>query len=369
MTTYFIRRLLLTIPTFIGVTLVVFMITRIVPGGPLERRIMEIQRASAAEGRGGGSTIVDATEVIPKSALEELKKQFNLDKPAPVAYLIWLRDLAKLDLGRSYYYREPVWDMVVQRFPISMTFGLTGFILSYLVCIPLGIYKALKHGSAFDFISSAIVFIGYSIPGWTMGLLLLLFLASGRFADVLPLGGVRSTEFDELPSIVRSLEDEDQVKDEFGTFQWDKMGFLSRALDKGNHMLLPVFCYMLGGFATYTVLMKNSLMENLGQDYVRTGFAKGLTERRVVFVHTLRNSLIPLATGLGHALSVIMAGSFLIEVTFNIDGLGYLGYNAIVQRDYAVVLGILVINTLLTLFGNIFSDILYAVIDPRIRFD
>ena len=369
MTAYFIRRLLLTVPTFVGVTLVVFMITRIVPGGPLERRIMEIQRANAAEGRGGGSTIVDSTEMIPKSALEELKKTFNLDKPAPIAYLIWLKNLVQLDLGRSFYYREPVWDMIVQRFPISLTFGLTGFILSYLVCIPLGIYKALKHGSAFDFISSAIVFVGYSIPGWTMGLLLLLFLASGRFADVMPLGGVRSTDFDELPSLVMALEDEDEVEDEFGTFQWERMGVLSKAIDSGYHMLLPVFCYMLGGFATYTVLMKNSLMENLGQDYVRTGFAKGLTERRVVFVHTLRNSLIPLATGLGHALSVIMAGSYLIEFVFNIDGLGYLGYNAVVQRDYAVVMGILVINTLLTLFGNIFSDMLYAVIDPRIRFD
>ena len=165
------------------------------------------------------------------------------------------------------------------------------------------------------------------------------------------------------------MEDRDEVSDEFGSFEWERLSPLSKAIDTGYHMVLPVFCYMLGGFATLTVLMKNALMENLGQDYVRTGFAKGLTERRVVFVHTLRNSLIPLATGLGHALSLIMAGSYLIEFVFNIDGLGYLGFNAIVQRDYAVVMGILVINTLLTLFGNIFSDVLYAVIDPRIRFD
>jgi microcin C transport system permease protein len=325
--------------------------------------------ANAAEGRGGGTTVVDATEMIPQSALDELKKTFDLDKPAHLAYLAWLKRLVRLDLGESFYYQEPVWRMIVQRFPVSLTFGLTGFLLSYLVCIPLGIYKALRHGTTFDFISSAVVFIGYSIPGWAMGVLLLLYLASGRFVDVLPLGGARSTTFDELPAVVRSLEIEELVEDEFGTFYWERMGTLSKILDAGYHMVLPVFCYMLSGFATLTVLMKNSLMENLGQDYVRTAFAKGLTERRVVFLHTLRNSLIPLATGLGHALALLMAGSYLIEFVFNIDGLGYLGYNAVVQRDYAVVMGILVINTLLTLFGNIFSDMLYATIDPRIRFD
>ena len=368
MTTYFIRRILLTIPTFIGVTLIVFMITRIVPGGPLERRIMELRQASATQG-GSSTSIVDSTTMIPKTALDELKKTFNLDKPAYVAYTIWLKNVFQLDLGRSFFYKEPVWEMITSRFPISLTFGLTGFILSYLVCIPLGIYKALKHGTPFDFVSSAIVFIGYSIPGWAMGVLLLLFLASGRFVDVMPLGGIRSSSFDELPKMVQSWEEAEQVSDEFGSFQWEKLSPMSKFVDTVYHMILPVFCYMLSGFATLTVLMKNALMENLGQDYVRTGFAKGLSERRVIFVHTLRNSLIPLATGLGHALSLIMAGSYLIEFVFNIDGLGYLGFTAIVQRDYAVVMGILVINTMLTLFGNIFSDVLYALIDPRIRFD
>ena len=368
MAAYFIRRILLTIPTFIGVTLIVFMVTRIVPGGPLERRIMELRQASAAQG-GSSTSIVDSTTMIPKTALNELKKTFNLDKPAYVAYTIWLKNVFQLDLGRSFFYKEPVWEMITSRFPISLTFGLTGFILSYLVCIPLGIYKALKHGTPFDFVSSAIVFIGYSIPGWAMGVLLLLFLASGRFVDVMPLGGIRSSSFDELPKMVQSSEEVEGVSDEFGTFQWERLTPISKFVDIVYHMILPVFCYMLSGFATLTVLMKNALMENLGQDYVRTGFAKGLSERRVIFMHTLRNSLIPLATGLGHALSLIMAGSYLIEFVFNIDGLGSLGFNAIVQRDYAVVMGILVINTMLTLFGNIFSDVLYALIDPRIRFD
>lgn len=368
MTTYFIRRLLLTIPTLLGVTFIVFMITRVVPGGPLERRIMEYRMANNAEG-GGASTIVDATASIPESALEELKKQYHLDKSAPVAYGLWLRDLARLDLGDSFYYKEPVWKMITERFPVSLTFGLTGFILAYLVCIPLGILKALKHGSKFDFVSSAIVFIGYSIPGFAMGVLLLLLLASGRFATVFPLGGVRSTSWDELPALAKMLEDEDTVKDEWGAFQYDKIGTVTAIVDRIHHMFLPVFCYMLGGFASLTILMKNSLMENLGKDYVRTAYAKGLGWKRVTFLHTLRNSMIPLATGLGHALGLIMAGSYLIEMVFNIDGIGYLGFNSIVQRDYAVVMGILVVNTLLTLFGNIFSDVLYAMIDPRIRFN
>jgi microcin C transport system permease protein len=371
MTAYFLRRLLLIVPTFIGVTIIAFMITRIVPGGPLEREIMKFRMAAAmGEGdSGGSSTVYDPTTEIPPSAIEELKKTFNLDKPVHVAYFLWLRNVARFDLGESFYYKEPVWDMVVQRFPVSLVFGLTGFTLAYLVCIPLGIAKALRHGSPFDFISSAIVFVGYSIPGWAIGVLLLLFLASGRFADVFPLGGIRSTEYSSLPAVVQRWEPEEEVTDEFGQFEWEKMSLFSRIVDRAYYMALPVFCYMMGSFATLTVLMKNSLLENLGQDYVRTAFAKGLSSRRVIYVHTLRNSLIPLATGLGHALGLIMAGSYLIEFVFNIDGIGYMGYNAIVQRDYAIVMGVLVINTLLLLLGNIFSDVLYALIDPRIRFE
>lgn len=369
MTTYFIRRFLLIIPTFIGVTMLAFMITRIVPGGPVERRIMELRQASASEEGGGGvSTVVDPTEDIPPSALKELKKQYNLDKPTHVAYFLWLKDVATFNLGKSFYYHEPVWDLIVQRFPVSLVFGITGFTLSYLVCVPLGIFKALRHGSKFDFITSSIVFIGYSIPGWALGVLLLLYLATGKYFDVFPLGDIRTSDYDSLPSLVKWMETEDLTRDEFGAFQWDRMLPISQLTDRIYHMFLPVCCYMIGSFATLTVLTKNSLMENLGQDYVRTAFAKGLPERRVIFVHTLRNSLIPLATGLGHALAVLMAGSYLIELVFNIDGIGYMGYTAIVQRDYAIVMGVLVVNTALMLTGNIFSDMLYALIDPRIRF-
>ena len=372
MTAYFVRRFLLVVPTFLGVTIIAFMITRLVPGGPLEREIMQMRRGAAAgggEAGAAGTSVIDPTSQIPERSLEELKKQFDLDKPGYIAYFLWLKKVCTLDLGRSYASREPVWDLIRQRFPISLSFGLTGFVLAYLISIPLGIAKALRHGGPFDFASSAVVFVGYSIPGWAIGSLLLVFFASGRFYDVFPLGDIRTGSYDDLPRVVKMIDDRDDVSDEFGTFEWSRLSTLSKALDRGYHMLLPVFCYLMGSFATLTMITKNSLMENLGQDYVRTAFAKGLSPRRVIFLHTLRNSLIPLATGLGAAVGVVMAGSYLIEVVFNIDGIGYLGYNAIVGRDYTVVMGILAINTVLILVGNIFSDILYALIDPRIRFE
>jgi len=371
MTAYFIRRLLLVIPTFIGVTVIAFTITRLVPGGPLERQIMRFRQAQAAGEGGalGGGGLVDPTNQISEAALAEMKKAFDLDKPGYVAYFQWVKRLLTLDLGRSYRYRKPVWELISGRFPISLTFGLSGFLLAYLISIPLGIFKALHHGTPFDFASSAVVFIGYSIPGWALGALLLAFLASGRFWNVFPLGDIKTGSYADLPSLVRMIDDEESVSDEFGSFDWNKLSLTSQIIDRAYHMALPVLCYMMASFATLTILTKNSLMESLGQDYVRTAFAKGLAPSRVIFLHALRNSLIPLATGLGHAISALMAGSYLIEWVFNIDGIGYLGYTSIVSRDYTVVMGILAINTLLILVGNILSDVLYAVIDPRIRFE
>jgi len=344
MGTYFLRRFLLMIPTFLGITILVFTIMQFVPGGPIEQAVMKMRMAAASEG-GAGAALggADVSLEMPTESLAELKKQFRFDKPIPVRYLLWLNDLLHLNLGKSYKYNEPVWDVIRSRFPVSIYFGLIGFVLSYLVCIPLGVWKALRHGSRFDFATSTIVFIGYSIPGFALGAMLLVLLGGGSFWDVFPLGGFRSEN-------------------------WAALGPLDKALDQLHHTFLPVLCYMVGGFATLTVLMKNSLLENLGQDYVRTAFAKGLSERRVVFLHAMRNSLIPIATGLGHAISLVMAGSYLIERVFNINGIGYLGFDAVVERDYAVVMGILVINTGLTLAGNILSDVFYVLIDPRIRF-
>ena len=341
MTAYFIRRLLLIIPTFLGITLAVFLIMHFVPGGPVEREIMRLRMGSASEGgvSGGGRAGMD----LPAEAIEQIRQYYGFDKTVHVRYGLWLWNLAHLNLGNSYVYQDPVWDVIKSRFPISLTLGLTGFLLSYLVCVPLGVLKAVKHGSKFDLISSGLVFMGYAVPGWALGTALLVLFGGGSFWSVFPLGGFRSDN-------------------------WEYLSFWGKVADQANHMILPVACYMIGGFATLTILTKNSLMESMSQDYVRTAFAKGLHKRRVIFVHALRNSLIPITTGLGHVFSLVLAGSFLIEKVFNIDGMGYLGYTSILQRDYPVALGILVISSVLMLIGNIISDIIYANADPRIRF-
>ncbi len=344
MTAYFIRRLLLIIPTFIGITMAVFVVMQFVPGGPVERQIMRYQMAAMTEGGGGGISVSGrGSNALPEEQIEEIRRYYGFDKPVYVRYGKWLWNVLHLDLGTSYIYQDPVWDVIKSRFPISIFLGLTGFVLSYLVCIPLGVIKAVRHGSRFDFVTSVIVFLGYAVPGWALGTALLVLFGGGSFWALFPLGGFRPDN-------------------------WEYLSTWGKITGQLYHMALPVFCYMVGAFATETILTKNSLMENLGQDYVRTAFAKGLSERRVIFVHALRNSLIPLVTGLGNAISLILAGSFLIERVFNIDGMGYLGYTAILQRDYPVALGILVIGSLLMLIGNILSDIIYALVDPRIRF-
>lgn len=343
MTGYFIRRILLIIPTLLGITMVVFLVMQFVPGGPVERQLLRYRMAASEGGIGGSASTAGSRTEIPPEALEQMKKFYGFDKPPLTRYLLWLGNLLKLDLGTSYVYQDPVWDVIKSRFPISVFLGLTGFFLSYLVCIPLGVLKAIRHGSKFDFLSSVIVFLGYSVPGWALGTALLVLFGGGSFWSIFPLGGFRPGN-------------------------WEYLGFFQKIFAQMHYMALPVFCYMIGSFATLTILMKNSLLENLGQDYVRTAFAKGLDEKRVIFVHALRNSLIPLATGLGHAISLILAGSFLIERVFNIDGMGYLGYQSIITRDYPVALGILVISSFLMLIGNILSDIIYVIVDPRIRF-
>tara|TARA_Y100001970_G_scaffold148505_1_gene182418 strand:- start:9826 stop:11190 length:1365 start_codon:yes stop_codon:yes gene_type:complete len=242
-------------------------------------------------------------------------------------------------LGYSEKKGKDVSTLIGERLHISAFFGLTGLILGYLVCIPLGIWKAINNGSRFDIMSSIIVFIGYSIPGYILGIVLLVYFGGEYF----PLHGWRSPNFSEL-------------------------SFLGKVKDQLHHAFLPMVCYMIGSFATLTVLMKNSLLENLSQDYVRTAFAKGLSEKRVIFKHAVRNSLIPLATGIGGIIGVFLAGSYLIEKTFGIDGFGLLGFNALVDRDYDIMMGTLVIGVVIRLLGNLISDLTYALVDPRIRF-
>ena len=240
---------------------------------------------------------------------------------------------------------QPVTEVMAPRFKVSLFFGLTGIIISYLVCIPLGIRKALQHGSFFDFGTSVTIFIAYSIPGWALGGVLLVIFGGGSFWDVFPLGGFRS------PSEI-----------------WETLSPIQKIFDQIHHMILPIIAWTIGSFATMTVLMKNSLLENLSQDYVRTAFAKGLTEKRVIWLHAMRNSLIPIASGIGHILGIVIAGSYFIERMFNIDGFGKLAYEAVLARDYPITLGFLVIVVGIRLIGNIISDLALATVDPRIRF-
>lgn len=343
MTAYFLRRLLLIPLTFVAITLMVYAILRVVPGGPIEQAQLQIKMAAMSEGGAAGPANEAAELQIPAAAMEELKKYYHLDKSIPEGYARWLWGIVRLDFGKSYVYNEPVLDVIISKFPISIYFGLIGYFMSWVICVPLGVTKAIRHKSAYDTATSVLVFLGYSIPGFVACLVMMVLFGGGSFFDVVPLGGFRSEN-------------------------WAQLSFFGKVADQLHHTIVPIIGYIMGGFATMTVLMKNSLLDNLGADYVRTAFAKGLSERRVIFVHAMRNSLIPLTVGIGHALGLLFAGSFLIEKTCNIPGMGLLSFNSVIQRDYPVILGTLVFLVLIRLTGNIFSDVIWALIDPRIRF-
>lgn len=362
MTTYFIRRILLVPVTFLVITFMVYTIMRKAPGGPIEQAEMQILMAQAQEG--GLVAPVDETGelILDQKALDALKRHFKLHRSIPVGYLIWLgvwpddtregefSGILQGDFGESTRYSDPVLDTIISKFPISIYFGLIGYIATWIICVPLGVIKALKHRSVFDTASSITVFLGYSIPGFVVCLVLMMLFSTDLVSEswnLLPLGRFRSEGWDEW---------------------WANGEYWRCIMDQIHHTIIPVIGYMMASFAAMTILMKNSLLENLGADYVRTAFAKGLTERRVIFLHALRNSLIPLCVGIGHAIGLLFAGSFLIEKTCNIPGMGLLGFNSLVERDYPVLLGILVFMVLIRLCGNIISDLVLALVDPRVRF-
>ena len=340
---YFLRRLLLMVPTFIGITFVCFALCQVVPGGPVEQALAKMRGLGAAE---AGRSPHAGAAVSPEQR-QALEAHFGFDQPLLKRYWTWLaRDKMGL-AARSYKYpNKTVGRLIADRFRISLVFGISGFALTYLICLPLGIAKALRHGSVFDALSSVGVFVGYAIPAFAFGMLLKMLLAGGgeRFWDVLPAAGMVSMNHELLTP-------------------WGKMR------DLAAHFVLPVSCYVVGNFAVLTLLMKNSLLEQIGQDYVRTVLAKGGSLRRAVWRHALRNALIPLATGFGGVLGLLFAGSVLIEKVFEIPGMGRLSLDAIVSRDYMVFMGILAVTSVLGLLGRLLSDACYLWIDPRIQFD
>ena len=335
---YFIRRLLLIPPTLFGITILLFAITRVVPGGPLERAIMEAQQASMSS---GVSSTAGQDMALSEQQLQQLKEYYGFDKPILVSYGLWVGKLLRGDLGTSYRYNEPVWDIIRSRFPISLFYGVVSLIITYAVCIPLGIVKAIKHRTFVDNATSVVIFAGYAVPGYVLGALLLLYFSVQL--EWFPMGGFTSLYFDELST-------------------WEKVK------DITSHAILPLACYLVGSFAVTTLLMKNNLMDNLAADYVRTAVAKGVSFKDAVVKHALRNSLIPIATTFGQNITLLVGGSFLIETIFDINGFGLLGLTAIFDRDYPVVMGVVFLTSLLLLIGNIISDILVAFVDPRIRF-
>lgn len=338
---YLLRRILLIFPTLFGITIACFLVMQMVPGGPVEQAIQRIKQASRETG--GISSGVSTMSSLTQAEIENIKKYYGFDKPVMTRYFSWLGKLLRLDFGTSYTYQKPVLQVIASRFPVSLTFGLTGMFLTYLVCIPLGIKKALEHTKAFDNWTSILIFVGYSIPSFVLGLILIVLFGGGSFWNIFPISGVVSDYFEALP-------------------------LSGKIVDYISHMFLPLLCYTIGGFATLTLLMKNSLMEQLNQEYIRTALAKGLTYHQAVFKHALRNALIPIATNIGMIIGVILSGSMLIETIFTIDGMGLLGYESIVNRDYPVALGLIVISSILVLLGRIISDICLAMIDPRIKF-
>lgn len=333
------------IPTLFGVTVIVFFIINLAPGSPVEQRLQQM-RFSGGAGAGGAEGMSSSSKdsVVTNEVIEALKKQYGFDKPVHVRYWIWLKNLSRLDFGESFTYEEKVTDVIISKFPVSLQFGIVSLFLTYLICIPLGVLKAIKHGSKFDLFSSFILFVMYSIPSFMLAILLIVFFSGGSFYDWFPIGGLMSDNYDELTN-------------------WGKF------TDRLHHFILPLVCYTMGSFTTLTILMKNSILDEIKKDYIRTARSKGISEPLVYLKHALRNALIPIATGLGSFLMVFFAGSLLLETIFTLDGIGLLGFKSVLSRDYNVIMGLIFIQSIFFLIGNILSDIAYVVVDPRIDFE
>lgn len=339
---YFLRRILLTIPTFMGITLVCFFVINLAPGGPIEQKIQAI-RFGNANTYGGGKSYSGIQTGLNQEILDSLKQQYGFDKPVYERYWIWLKNIAHLDFGESFTFQEPAMDVIQSKFPVSLQFGIVSFILTYLVCIPLGMAKAIRAGSSFDIISGFFLYVAYAIPVLVIGIFLIVFFAGGRYLNWFPLGMLYSDGY-------------------------ESFGFFEKILDRLHHFILPISCYMVGGFTELTMLMRNSMLDVLKQDYVRTARAKGLSERAVMYKHALKNALIPVVTGMGGFFRVFLAGSLIVETIFQLDGIGLLSYQSVLDRDYNVIMGLIFLSSLVLLLGRLWSDFIYVLIDPRIDF-
>lgn len=342
---YILKRLLLMIPTLLGVLLVTFAIIQFVPGGPVEQVMSQLTARTSGGERAGADSAYRGRQGVDPAQIEELKKLYGFDRPAHERFIKMLGDYARFDLGQSFVHHKDVWTLIREKLPVSISLGLWTFFLSYLVSVPLGIAKAVHAGSRFDLITSVVVLVGYAIPGFVLGVALLVLFGGGSFLQWFPLRGLTSAN-------------------------WDELSLGAQVVDYFWHITLPVTASVVGSFAVITMLTKNAFLDEIRKQYVLTARAKGLDERKVLFNHIFRNALIPLVTGFPAAfIGAFFTGSLLIETLFSLDGLGLLGYESVMRRDYPVVLGTLYLFTLIGLFTKLISDLCYVWVDPRVKFD
>ena len=346
MWTYIFKRVLLLIPTLLGILALTFTIIQFVPGGPVEQMVQQLNHGSQgmAEVSSGGGMHA-GRQGLSADEIDKLKVMYGFDKPPLTRFVDMVGQYLRFDLGDSFFQPKSVTALVVEKMPVSMSLGLWTFFLTYLICIPLGIAKAVRDGSRFDGISSLLILIGYAIPGFVMGILLLILFGGGSFWAMFPLGGMVSDD-------------------------WDTYSTAQKISDYLWHMVLPITASVVGNFAVMTLLTKNVFLEEIRRQYVYTARAKGLSERRIMWKHVFRNAMIPLITGFPAAfLAAFFTGSLLIETLFSLDGLGLLSYEAVMKRDYPVVMGTLYVFTLMGLLAKLLSDVSYVLVDPRIHFD
>jgi microcin C transport system permease protein len=346
MIAYIFKRLLLMVPTLFGILLVTFLIVQFVPGGPVEQLVQQLRSEGEARGEVSVSTnsVYRGHKGMDEAKLNELKAMYGFDKPATERFWMMIKSYASFDLGKSFFHNKGVWELIKEKLPVSVSLGLWTFLLTYAVSLPLGIAKAVRHGSRFDLITSTLILVGYAIPGFVLGVVLLVLFGGGSFLQWFPLRGLTSDNFESL-SVGAKIVD----------YFW--------------HLTLPLVCMVLGSFAVTTLLTKNTMLEEIRKQYVMVARAKGLSERVVLVKHVLRNALIPIITGFPAAfIGAFFTGSLLIETLFSLDGLGLLSFDSVVKRDYPVVLGTLYVFSLIGLVAKLLNDVLYVWVDPRVQF-
>jgi len=346
MWSYILKRILLMVPTLFGILAITFAVIQFVPGGPVEQMVYQLQgRNSAGEGPAAHGMGYRGRQGVDAVRIQEIRRLYGFDQPVHKRFFKMLGQFARFDLGRSFFHNEDVWSLIRSKLPVSISLGIWSFLLTYLVSVPLGIAKAVRAGTRFDTATTLIVLVGYAIPSFVMGVLLLVLFSGGAFVQWFPLRGLTSGN-------------------------WEQLTLLGKVTDYLWHIVLPVTAMVLGAFAVITIMTKNSVLEEIHKQYVLTARAKGVSERNVMWRHVFRNALIPIMTGFPAAfVGAFFSSSLLIETLFSLDGLGLLSYESVIRRDYPVVLGSLFFFTLIGLVTTLIRDLSYLWVDPRVKYD